>query len=287
MDIKTCPQCGNAATDLVDVDAGMRLILQKNAGIGDLPGKVCSSCYNALTNQVSHGVKLRLEKQAKEKNRQMLWKSRVNLIRSARQLMSQKAYSEAAVSYEKYLRVLELSYDLKPGGLTPDVFGKSTRSKELTVIATTYWDLLRIYDTSPRYRDRMVVTAQKLAEFIPYSPIFPDVIRKAQSFVSSAKNPDIVKDFLRRCKASSGRCFIATAAFDYPGHPTVIELRRFRDRILLSTPWGRALVSLYYFISPPLAAGIQKVPALKWPIRLTLHVITFFLAPLVRAAQTE
>jgi hypothetical protein len=276
LQMRTCPKCGSPSTDLVDVDAGMRLILKSN-GVSELPSQVCSACYNELTSQVSQGVKLRLEQQAKEKNRHMVWKSRVNLVKHARQMMLQKAFPEAAVSYEKYIRVLEISYDLKPGELKPDVFGKTARSKELTVIATTYWDLLRIYDTSPQYRDRMSRAAQKLAEFLPYSTIAPDVIKKAQAWAASAKNPDIVREFLRLSKASSSRCFIATAAFADASHPVVCDLREFRDRVLLRHPSGVKFVLWYYRVSPAIAHWIDRRPVARRLTQIALRMLTFLI----------
>jgi hypothetical protein len=273
-EMHNCPRCAQSTTDLVTVDAGMKLILQQNSSGETIPSQVCGSCYNELTSAVSQGVKLRLEAQAKEKNRHMIWKSRVNLVKHARQMMIQKSFSEAAVSYEKYIRVLEMAYDLKPGQLNPDIFGKSSRSKELTVIATTYWDLLRIYDTHPNYRDRMVKTAAKLAEFIPYSPIFPDVIKKAQSFTSSAKNPDIIRDFLRLSNAGGGRCFIATVAYENVQHPILIELRSFRDHYLLSNRYGLRFVQIYYKYSPHIALWLERHDYLKPAVRLGLYLIS-------------
>ncbi len=270
----SCPRCGNDATKLIPVDAGMKLILQQtNASARDLPAEVCAACYNELTASVSQGVKLRLEQQAKEKNRHMLWKSRVSLVKQARVLMQQKMYSEAAVNYEKYLRVLELSYDKKSGELTPDLFGKSSHSKELTVIATCYWDLMLIYDTNPQYRDRMLKAARKLAEFLPYSKIYPDIARKAQVFAGSAKNPDIVKEFLQLAKAGTGRCFIATAAFNDVNHPTVAELRRFRDEVLLHSDRGVRFVMFYYKHSPPIAEYLERHPRIAKQCRTLLNFI--------------
>jgi hypothetical protein len=283
IEVKACPKCGSGATNLVDVDAGMKLILQQNGLASNLPGQVCASCYQALTGQVSQGVKLRIEKQHREKNRHLVWKSRVNLIKHARQMMAQKAYSEAAVSYEKYVRVLEIAYDLKPGTLSPDVFGKSSRSKELTVIATTYWDLYRIYDTHPKYRDRMRVAAKKLAEFLPYSTISPDVIKKAQAFASTAKNPDIALEFLRISKAAVSRCFVATAAFGGPNHKVVLELRDFRDAILMRHPLGQKFVRHYYQSSPPVADIIRRFSILKYLVRPILYLIAFLVRPLVES----
>ena len=267
-----CLKCDRPAQEFVNIDAGMRVLLQ-NAGHGQQPDKVCSRCYNDLTAQASHGVKLKLEKQAKENNRHMIWKSRVNLIRSARQMMQQKSYSDAAVNYEKYLRIVEISYDLKPGQLSPQVFGNSARSKELTIIASTYWDLFRIYDGLPQHRDRMKHAGNKLTEFVPHSPIYSHIIKQAQSFVKTSKNPDLAKDFLKKSKVSGGRCFIATAAFDDADHPVVIDLRRFRDEVLLNHPSGELFVSSYYKVSPYLANLITRSGFLCCCTRCALRLI--------------
>ena len=55
-----------------------------------------------------------------------------------------------------------------------------------------------------------------------------------------------------------GGCFIATACYGSYLHPEVIELRRFRDDILISSTLGLLAVKLYYRISPPLAKFIVK-----------------------------
>jgi hypothetical protein len=258
-ELKTCPKCKNASNSLLNVDSGLRLALQQN-GVTDVPAQVCGACFTAFGGQVSQGVKLRMEQQAKEKNKHMMWKNRVNLIKQARAMMVNKSYSEAAVAYEKYLRILEITYEVKAGGLTPDTFGKTSRSKELTIISTTYWDLMRIYDMSPNYRNRMTVAGRKLGEFIAYSTIFPDVVRKAESFVKTAKNPDIVKEFLRRARGTSGRCFIATVAFENPFDPAVLQLRQWRDDTLLKIPGGQWIVDFYYWISPPIAKWLEHHP---------------------------
>jgi hypothetical protein len=269
-----CPRCGSPSTEMVNVDAGMRLILKDGAEA--LPAQVCKSCYSELTSLVSKGAKLRLEVQAREKNKHMLWKSRVNLVKQARQYMIQKAFSEAAVTYEKYIRVLEIAYDLKPGQLNPNVFGKSNRSKEMTVIATTYWDLFRIYDTNPNYRDyrdRMLKAGSKLAEFLPFSPVFPDVIKKAQAFQSNAKNPDLVREFLRLCKASNSRCFVVTASFNDPEHPTVLAYRAYRDEVLMRSAWGRGLIHIYYRVGPICAEFIHSSELLQSASRVCLSFL--------------
>ena len=68
----------------------------------------------------------------------------------------------------------------------------------------------------------------------------------------------------------SGGCFIATAAYGTAMEPHVAILRQFRDRYLLKTGSGRALVDLYYRYSPPLAGFIASSSFLKLLTRTVL-----------------
>lgn len=273
-----CPKCGNPTDVLVPVDTGTKLALKTTGQEEPLPPQVCPNCYNALMSQVSQGFKLRQETEARNKNKVMMWKNRVNLIKQARTHMANKSYSQAAVSYEKYLRLIEVVYNLEKGGLKPDVFSNSNRSKEMTVIATVYWDLVRIYDSNAGYGDRMRASAQKLALFLPFSPLYPDIVKKADQFAKSAKNPHIVREFLKMCRVSKGPCFIATAVFeDEPWAWELFILRRFRDEVLKRNSLGRAFVKFYYRNSPALASKLRNSPAKQW-IKYLLTMIAHVLA---------
>jgi hypothetical protein len=268
------------------MDTALKVAL-KSTGQGDnLPEKVCPACYEGLTSNVSHGVKLRMEQEAREKNKVKMWKSRVNLVKQGRGLMAQKAYSEAAVVYEKYIRVLEIVYNLERGQLSPKVFNNSQRSKEMTVIASVYWDLVRIYDTSPAYGDRMAKAAAKLAEFLPFTSIYPTVLKKAEGFIRSARNPNVIHQFLKVTKSSRGPCFLATAVFEH--EPYAVELmvfRRFRDQILKKKKWGRRLVWFYYKTSPPLARVIKGSPFLKHLLHPVFKKLSALLIKHLKSAQ--
>jgi hypothetical protein len=65
-------------------------------------------------------------------------------------------------------------------------------------------------------------------------------------------------------------CFVATAAYDSPLHPHVMILRDFRDKYLMPSKLGRALVNLYYKYSPSAAEFITKHKALKAAVRINL-----------------
>jgi len=65
-------------------------------------------------------------------------------------------------------------------------------------------------------------------------------------------------------------CFIASAAFRDAGAPRVVRLRAFRDRFLLPHAWGRALVRVYYRVSPPLAERLRDERAVAAMVRTAL-----------------
>ena len=273
---KQCPRCGSITEELLAVNDSMREALQKAGADAQVPSQICNRCYEDVTLSVSQGLRLRLEKEAREKNKNVMWKNRVNLIKQARNLMAQKSYSEAAVNYEKYLRLLEVVYNVEKGALAPEVFNNSKRSKELTVVASVYWDLLRIYDTSPRYGNRMTTAADKLAKFLPLSPIYPDIIKKAETFAKTANNGEVMRNFLKRVKSGKGPCFIAEAVYhERPWAAELWLLRHFRDEVLLTNFAGRFFVKVYYRYSPPLASFLREQPQLQRFVRHILQKIAY------------
>lgn len=78
------------------------------------------------------------------------------------------------------------------------------------------------------------------------------------------------------------RCFIATVAFG-PDAPETDALRMFRDRALLPHQVGRALVSFYYLLSPPVARFLEQHPSLLPPVRSGLAMACRLIKAGVRA----
>ena len=65
-------------------------------------------------------------------------------------------------------------------------------------------------------------------------------------------------------------CFIATAAYGTQMAMEIEILREFRDKYLLTSPLGQALVDFYYKVSPPIAEFITEHPSLKPIVRVGL-----------------
>lgn len=269
-----CPHCGLQVTDLHVVDANLS---QKLSELGENAApQVCMSCltdFRKTASSNSGGVLLAQEK-AKEQHRQQLWKSRVSLVKNGRNLMGQKMYSEAAVAYEKYLKILEIVFGIEKGqGLSPENFKDTARTEELTIVTSVYWDLLRIYDTSDKYGDRQAQVAKQLAHFIKFTPIFPDIIKRAEAFARQAKHPNVIKNFLKQASAERPRCFIATSAFENPYSLEVQTLRTYRDLKLKKSKWGRNFIIHYYRFSPMIACFLDRHNSLKPTVRFILRLL--------------
>ena len=72
------------------------------------------------------------------------------------------------------------------------------------------------------------------------------------------------------------QCFVTTAAYGDADHPVVIVLRQFRDRFLLPTAPGKALVRFYYEVGPSLAAAIEDRPLVCLLVRLLVTPVAGF-----------
>ena len=69
----------------------------------------------------------------------------------------------------------------------------------------------------------------------------------------------------------SSSCFVATVCFGNPNHPTVEELRDFREQVLKTSFIGRCFIKVYYVVGPYLANGITFFPVIHSTIRQSLR----------------
>jgi hypothetical protein len=80
--------------------------------------------------------------------------------------------------------------------------------------------------------------------------------------------------------AVAGQCFIATATFGTPMHPSVVMLREYRDEVLLKSrhaAWFERILFRYYVISPPIARGMNRSRLMKGLIGYTTVLPIVFL----------
>jgi hypothetical protein len=102
-----------------------------------------------------------------------------------------------------------------------------------------------------------------------FQEVTPRTVVAAEAVTSLDDENEEVPSSQQRL-VSSRACFIATAAYGDADAPEVAQLRRFRDRRLLTNPLGTFLTRLYYRCSPPLARMIARRPRLRVAVRRTL-----------------
>lgn len=270
----TCPHCHLQVPEIFFVSDELRAKIKKVDPNYVLEAQVCRPCENSLMRQATSasGVLIAQER-AKEIRKKRMWQNRVPLVKHGHNMMKRKRFSAAAVSYEKYLRLIEVVFECGPGKLTPMMLKDSARTAELTVITGVYWDLVRIYDSSDKYLSRQKVAAEQLGKFASFTPILVDLLRKAEAFMKQARHPEVIKSFITAAKKKKSRCFIATSAFQSPMATEVMQLRIFRDTKLKTHPAGRAFVHFYYKYSPSVACFLDKQSWLKPMFRAGLRAV--------------
>lgn len=271
-----CPRCGSEVEMLLGVDPGFRNKVNISGQKQVVPDKICGPCYQELSDSVSQmGSLFGAKEKFKEAAKLSLWKSRINLLRRARSLMAKKAYGEAVASYEKYLKIIETVFGSKLEQLNPETFKEKAATKELTVVCSVFWDLIRVYDTNEKYRVKQTMIATKLAQFAPYTPMLVEMIRQAEAYKRRAKNTELINKLVRQMANRRAKCFIATSAYGDELAPEVEFLRLWRDSVLLESERGRKWVDIYYRFSPQGAALLDKLSFLKPFVRLILTVLIF------------
>lgn len=208
-----------------------------------------------------------------ESYKKKLWESRVAFVKKGSVLVQGRMFGEAAIVYEKYLKILELIYDCKQNELKPEMFKNSSRLAELSVITAVYWDLVRIYDSNKAYLPRQKKAAEQLIQFSNYTPLYAQIVKKAELFQKVSKNPEVIRHLISVSTKKSARCFIATSAFESADAFEVKALRIYRDENLLNSNLGQRFIFIYYKYSPAIACFMDKHTYLKAPIRLVLRIL--------------
>lgn len=268
-----CPQCGVTTSLLHPIDQGMRLRLEKEGAPVNFDS-VCTNCFKEFSKGLSSASLLQVEEKMKANHKHNLWNNRLALVRQGRYYMDSKSYADAAMCYEKYMKVIEKVFGKTREELSAELFKDNPR--EVTIISAALWSLVEIYDLNQSYWDRQELNARKLGEMVTYTNLFSSMVKQAQFKRKVAQNPRAYKLFLKAANVKAGKCFIATAALgDHDPHLRV--LRAFRDQVLAPTAAGRFFIHLYYRWSPALAYRLQFSGAGKFVVRGLLRPIALCL----------
>lgn len=155
----------------------------------------------------------------------------------------------AATDNESGVKGYNIYYGTASGGYSTPIDAGNTTSYELTglVNGTRYYIAVSAYD----YAGNEGIKSGEISQ-----------------------SPEEVRGILGL--KGRGGCFIATAAYGSYEERHVKVLREFRDRYLLTNRAGRAFVSFYYMVSPPIADFIIEHRCLKPVVRVALWPVVAF-----------
>jgi hypothetical protein len=87
--------------------------------------------------------------------------------------------------------------------------------------------------------------------------------------------------------SSGTQCVVTAATYDTPMAADIQALRDFRDNYLMTNPVGRALVALYYDVSPAIAEFVTVHPGLKPAVRAEIAPLVAMSAVAVKTTSDE
>ena len=126
------------------------------------------------------------------------------------------------------------------------------------------------------YRDPYDNNAPKAWHLSPqYEDYLKSELNKAVDALRTI-DPDYAPPTVEKKAAEA--CFVVTATMGDHNHPTVKQMREFRDSWLLSRAWGRTLIAKYYIYGPAAARSIAKSKILQRMSFLVLVAPTAWIA---------
>jgi hypothetical protein len=211
-----------------------------------------------------------LSVQAEGKGKKLLgmekrYRSRLSLVKQAKEAQVNGNLLGAVKKYHEYLKVLGDLHEVDPFRLRPSFFDKEKELPELFLISQVYWELARIYDLTPKLQPQF---KDCLNQFVVFTNKFPFQIVNAEiarRFLKKGKvnNLAAYQEAYNVIYIANKSCFIATECFN-GSHQVTQDLRLFRNWLAKFT-LGRQLIDIYYRTSPKMISFFRfySVPGVK------------------------
>jgi len=212
-----------------------------------------------------------------------LYRTRLTHLKRAQVFVKEDRMALAVDSYNKYLGILALYFDITEDRLSPSLFDAEKDMTELLLISHAYWDLAKAYDRSPNLvRDCLRCLDQfiKFSIGFKYQHVNAQIIRKFNN-KKQAHNPKAFEAAYQKIQISSKKCYVATMCFGEE-HPNTETLRCFKKSLAKSEA-GLDFIDLYYRYSPIFVDSISNYPRLLKVFNVILgKPILSFIAYLLR-----
>ena len=231
----------------------------------------------------------------KDKKREQLielYRTRLSHLKRAQIFFKEDRVSLAVDSYNKYLGILALYFDVTEDRLTPSMFDTEKDMTELLLISHAYWDLAKAYDRSPNLQRECFRCLEQFIKFsigFKYQHVNAQIIRKFNN-KKQAHNLKAFEAAYHKIQISAKRCYLATMCFGFEDEKTEV-LRHFKLKIAKYN-LGLDFIDFYYAHSPTLVNYLEERPKRKllfnvFIARPILSFIIFFIRSYVHNTKTN
>lgn len=201
---------------------------------------------------------------------------RITIARHGRDAFSNGEYVHAVKKYTEYLNIHAMMNEREIFNITPDLFDAKKDITELLLISHIYWDLSRIYEMTPKFKENYIKSINQFVVFTvnqQYQVLNAEMLRKYIK-ANKGKSPYIVEleRALQRIFVDSKKCYIATHCFG-EDHFYTNDLREIK-KYLNQSEVGIELIRSYYLCSYHLISFLDKNKIIK-------KIFKFFSKPLL------
>ncbi len=176
--------------------------------------------------------------------------TRITVARYGKESLDAGDYANALKKFTEYLSVVaEVKEARDMYSIQVNSFDPKKEITEMLMISHIYFELARLYDAVPKYRDELKKSLEQFVHFSvnqPYQVVNSEMARKYIK-KSVFKNPGDFQFAYNQIYVQSKKCYVVTFCFG-DQHPVTQEYRLLKDW-LLSYSWGQNLVRHYYNFS--------------------------------------
>jgi hypothetical protein len=221
-----------------------------------------------------------------------LYRTRLTHLKHAQAFVKEDRMAQAVDSYNKYLGILGLYFDISEDRLTPSLFDAEKDMTELLLISHAYWDLAKAYDRSPNLQRECFRCLDQFTKFsigFNYQHVNAQIIRKFNN-KKMAHNLKAFEAAYQKIQINSKRCYVATMCFGFENKNTEF-LRHFKLKIA-RYELGLDFIDFYYAHSPSLVNYFENKPKQKFIfnsliVKPVLSTLIFLLRPYVHYSKTH
>ena len=186
------------------------------------------------------------------------YKHRITVAKQGKMAMNAHDYSTALSRYLEYVRILSDYRSLNDHyELRPTHFDQTKEARELLLMSHIYFEMARVYDSSPRFKQQTQKCLDQFVRFTlnqPYQAINSELLRKFMR-KTAFKNPELFRAAYEKIFVQSKKCYIVTFCFGEE-HEVTKQFRKFKSLLLASSlgpsigsSIGIEIVRLYYLFS--------------------------------------